>query len=145
MKEATIWTDGSCSGNPGPGGWAALIRFEENDIKISGNSQNVTNNQMELYAVIMALNKAEQLGINKILLFSDSQYVVKGITQWINKWKKNNWNSSTGKVLNQELWENLDALVNKFEIYFNWIKGHSTEEIELVDSLAKQQTAKILN
>ena len=132
----TIYTDGSCLGNPGRGGWAAVFADKE----ISGGEKNTTNNRMELTAVIQALKATEPK--SKIELFTDSNYVKDGITSWIKNWKKNGWKTSNKKpVLNKDLWQQLDKLVEKRKVKFNWIKGHSGNELnERCDILAKEMT-----
>ena len=134
-----IFCDGACSGNPGKGGWAALIRRGKNEMVISGSAADTTNNQMELTAVISAL---EMLNPSEtVTVFSDSKYVVDGITNWLPGWKKNNWITATKtRVKNKELWEKLDLLASKYHAKFNWVKGHSTDEIDLVDQYAKEKT-----
>ena len=119
-----IYTDGACKGNPGPGGWGALII--EGDIKneIFGGEANTTNNRMEILAVIMAL-KAINTG-SEITVFTDSTYVQKGISEWIGKWKTNGWRTSNKKeVKNKDLWLQLEVLTAKFKINWVWVKGHS--------------------
>ena len=128
MKKVLIYTDGACSGNPGPGGWGAILFYEENKKEIWGNSPNTTNNIMELTAVIEALKllKVEC----EVELYSDSAYVVNAFDKgWIYNWKKNNWRTS-GKedVKNRVLWEELDALTQKHKVKFIKVKGHSDNE-----------------
>ena len=133
-----IYTDGSCRGNPGPGGWAAIIFINNKKIKIKGKKLNTTNNQMELTAPIKALKKIP-VGA-KVQIFTDSKYVKMGITEWIKSWKVNNWKTySKKKVKNKDLWIELDYLSKKYEIKWLWVKGHSGDVInEEVDKLAKQ-------
>ncbi len=133
-----IYTDGSCLENPGNGGWAAIINNDGNIEKISGNEKNTTNNRMELLATINALKQIES---NKqIKIYTDSQYVKLGITEWINKWIKNNWQTSTKEdVKNKDLWLKLYNLNNSLNIEWNWIKAHSGNTLnEEVDLLAKK-------
>ena len=132
-----IYTDGSCIENPGKGGWAAIILNNGNKIKIKGNKENATNNQMELLAPIQALKKIPKG--NKVQIFTDSKYVKSGITEWIHNWKKNGWKTSGRKeVKNKKLWTELDLLNNEFEINWNWVKAHSTDEYNnQVDLLAR--------
>jgi len=134
----TIYTDGSCLGNPGKGGWAAIILIEEKKIKIKGRKKNTTNNQMELMAPIQALKKIPSG--KKVEIYTDSKYVKMGITEWIKNWKKNNWkNSSKKKVKNIELWKELDNLSEKHQIKWSWVKGHSGNIFnEEVDQLARE-------
>ena len=137
-----IYTDGSCIGNPGPGGWAAIILDGKNERIISGNKINTTNNQMELFAAIKALSHFNKKKSFKI--FTDSIYVKDGITKWIKNWKKNNWKTSAKKpVKNQELWKKLDKLVKFHDVKWEWIKGHSTNIYNnLVDELARKAAKK---
>lgn len=133
-----IFTDGACSGNPGKGGWGAFIQDNDNEKNISGNELKTTNNRMELTAVIRALeiyNKSE-----KIEIFTDSKYVMQGITEWIKNWKINNWKTSQKKeVKNKDLWILLDEAAQKHEIAWNWVKGHSGNYgNEQADKLATQ-------
>ena len=118
-----IYTDGSCSGNPGPGGWAAVIILNNDEFIISGFESNTTNNRMEIVAAIKGL---KEININyKINLFTDSNYLKNGITTWITSWKKNNWiNSSKKPVANQDLWKELDSINKKLIINWEWVKAH---------------------
>lgn len=133
-----IWTDGACFGNPGPGGWAFIL--EENGVEqeFSGYAPNTTNNIMELTAALKAL--LETPVNSKIILYSDSQYVVRGMTEWLKNWKKRNWQKSDGsRVLNHELWIQLDAENSKRGVTWKWIKAHiGTPNNERCDQLAKQ-------
>ena len=119
-----VYTDGACKGNPGPGGWGALIIYPSEEKEIYGGDSLTTNNRMELKAVIMALREID-LG-NEITIITDSSYVQKGISEWILKWKQNGWRSSNRKpVKNKDLWVDLDDISSKFIIKWEWIKGHS--------------------
>ena len=131
-----IYTDGACSGNPGRGGWAAIIINGEKIEKISGASENTTNNRMELIAVISALKYVDEQNIE---LFTDSKYTKDGIEKWILNWKKNGWKTANKKeVRNKELWTELDQLNSEFEINWNWVKAHSTDKLNNeVDLLAR--------
>ena len=133
-----IYTDGSCLNNPGDGGWAAIINYNDKIIKIDGSEKNTTNNRMELMAPINALKKIDQN--NKIEIYTDSQYVKLGITEWIHKWIKNNWQTSKKEdVKNKELWIELYELTKLFEINWIWVKAHSGNILnEEVDLLAKK-------
>ena len=133
-----IYTDGSCLENPGNGGWAAIINNNGKIEKISGNEKNTTNNRMELLATINALKKIKSN--NEIQIYTDSQYVKLGITEWINTWVKNNWQTSKKEdVKNKDLWIELYDLNNSFNIKWNWIKAHSGNALnEEVDLLAKK-------
>ena len=133
----TIYTDGACSGNPGPGGWGAVI-FDQDKKQnnISGNEKNTTNNRMELMAPIMALKKIKPK--SEVIIFTDSTYVKNGITEWIKKWEKNDWKSANKKpVKNKDLWIKLNDLCKKYKVDWEWIKGHSNNEYnDLADDLA---------
>ena len=133
-----IYTDGSCIGNPGKGGWAAIIINDEKKSKIKGSKKNTTNNQMELLAPIKALNKIPKG--SKVQIFTDSKYLKLGITEWIHNWKKNGCKTSNKKkVKNIEFWTELDLLSNEFEINWNWVKAHSTDRLNNeVDLIARE-------
>jgi ribonuclease HI len=134
-----IYTDGACRGNPGPGGWGAVLRFGDKEKLLYGGDPETTNNRMELTAVIKAL---ECLKGNKwpVEITTDSKYVLQGITEWIAGWKRKGWKTASKKpVLNVELWQELDALVSQFQINWHWVKGHSGHpENELADQLANR-------
>ena len=133
-----IYTDGSCLENPGNGGWAAIIIDDGKKTQIKGSKKNTTNNQMELLAPIEALKKIPK-GSN-VQIFTDSKYVKSGITEWIHNWKKNGWKTANKQaVKNKELWTELDLLTNQFEINWNWVKAHSTNELNNeVDLIARE-------
>ncbi len=133
-----IYTDGSCLENPGNGGWAAIIINNGQKIKIKGSKKNTTNNQMELLAPIEALKKIPKG--SKVQIFTDSKYVKSGITEWIYNWKKNGWKTANKQdVKNKDLWTELDILANEFKISWNWVKAHSTDELNNeVDLIAKE-------
>ena len=124
MKSIEIYTDGACRGNPGIGGWGAIIQFQNNSKELFGGRAETTNNQMEMQAVIEGLKALKEPC--KIILYTDSKYVMDGITSWIHGWKKNNWKTVNKKpVKNMELWQELDQLVNQHEITWKWVKGHA--------------------
>ena len=136
-----IYTDGACSGNPGKGGWAAIIlNSDSNQTHISGSEVKTTNNRMELMAPIMALKKIKKK--SEITIYTDSKYVKEGITDWIKKWKLNNWkNSSKKPVKNKDLWIKLDSLCNKHKVVWKWVKAHAGNKYNnLVDELAVSET-----
>lgn len=137
MKTVSIWTDGACSGNPGPGGWGALLRFGEHEKELSGGDFETTNNRMELLAAIEALNALTQPCA--VELYTDSQYVKGGMTGWIEGWKKNGWRTSAKKpVKNAELWQALDEAVSRHTVNWHWVKGHAGHpENERADELAR--------
>ena len=132
-----IYTDGACTGNPGPGGWGAVI-FDQDDKQknISGSEKNTTNNRMELLAAIMSLKKIKSN--SEVIIFTDSTYVKNGITEWMKNWKKNGWkNSSKKPVKNKDLWVKLDKLCETNNVSWKWVKGHSSNEFNnLADELA---------
>ena len=145
--EITIYTDGACVGNPGPGGWAALIINEKRKKEISGGEKLTTNNRMELTAAIQALEycnekNEKQLSFLNIKIFTDSTYVKDGITIWVNKWNKNNWKTADKKnVKNVDLWKRLIEQTKNKQIEWCWVKGHSDNPMnDLVDNLAKKAT-----
>jgi ribonuclease HI len=140
----TIYTDGACLGNPGFGGWAAVLMYKNHYKEISGSQKEATNNQMELMAVIEALKALKKKSDVKI--FSDSKYVKDGITKWIFNWKKNGWKTANKKpVKNYELWQVLDSETSKHNIEWIWVKGHSGNHYnEIVDKLARQQAESFL-
>ena len=142
MKTVSIWTDGACSGNPGPGGWGALLRFGEHEKELSGGEFETTNNRMELLAAIEALNALTQPCI--VDLYTDSQYVKGGMTGWIKGWKKNGWRTSAKKpVKNAELWQALDEAVSRHTVNWHWVKGHAGHpENERCDELAVEAAAQ---
>ena len=133
-----IYTDGACSGNPGPGGWAVII-LANNEIKemFSGSEKNTTNNQMELLAPIKAIQKFKKK--SEISIFTDSTYVKDGMTTWIKQWEKNGWKTASKKpIKNKELWKKLKNLSSKHSIKWIWVKGHAQDKYNnLVDELAQ--------
>jgi ribonuclease HI len=136
-KSVEIYTDGACSGNPGPGGWGAILRYRTTEKELSGFTPLTTNNRMEMTAVIQALTALKQPCNVKI--YTDSQYLKDGITKWIRKWKRNGWLTS-GKepVKNRDLWEALDAAVQKHAVEWHWVRGHQGHpENERCDELAR--------
>lgn len=139
-----IFTDGACSGNPGIGGWGVLLRYKDIEKELSGGETLTTNNRMELTAVIKSL-EALKTSCN-ITLYTDSKYVMDGVTNWIHNWKKNNWKTSNKKsdVKNVDLWLRLDQLIQTHEIRWVWVKGHNGHpENERVDTLARSEVEKI--
>jgi ribonuclease HI len=133
-----IYSDGACRGNPGPGGWGALIRLGSHEKEISGGEAATTNNRMELTAVIRALEALTRP--SKVHVYTDSQYVQKGIKEWIHGWKRNGWKTAAKEpVKNKELWIELDELRRKHEIEWHWVKGHAGHpENERADALANK-------
>lgn len=136
-KRVEIFTDGACSGNPGPGGWGALLRFKGVEKELSGYAPSTTNNRMELTAVVEALRALKEPC--HVVLYTDSMYLRDGITSWIVKWKKNGWKTSSRQpVKNKDLWEALDEAAQRHSIEWKWIKGHvGHPENERCDQLAR--------
>ena len=139
-----IFTDGACRGNPGPGGWGALLRYDAREKELYGSERETTNNRMELMAAIIALESLKRAC--EITLTTDSQYVRKGITEWIVNWKRRGWKTADKKpVKNQDLWERLDQAKHKHKIHWKWVKGHSGhEENERADALANRAIEEML-
>jgi len=144
--EIKIYTDGACVGNPGPGGWAAVILFDKEKKELFGGEKLTTNNRMELTAAIKALEycakEDEQPSLKLVRIFTDSIYVKEGITAWIDKWEKNNWKTADKKnVKNVDLWKKLKELTKLNPVEWNWVKGHSDDAMnDLADKLAKKAT-----
>jgi ribonuclease HI len=138
MKTVEIFTDGACRGNPGPGGWGALLRYGDNERTLCGGEHETTNNRMELMAVIMGLSALQRPCEVKVT--SDSTYVLKGIQEWMPNWKKRGWKTASKKpVKNVDLWQQLDQLVEMHSIDWQWVKGHSGHmENEIADQLANR-------
>lgn len=137
QPEVTIYTDGSCLGNPGPGGWGAILRYGRHESELSGGDKATTNNRMELKAALEALRALNEPC--SVTLFTDSEYLKKGITQWMPGWKQRNWRRKGGKLANVDLWKQLDEEIVKHDIRWCWVKGHSGHDFnERVDRLAKQ-------
>ena len=138
MNEVTIFTDGACSGNPGPGGWGALLQFGEHERELKGGERNTTNNRMELTAAIAALETLKRTC--KVHLHTDSTYLRDGMTIWIHNWKRNGWRTTAKKpVKNVDLWQRLDEAIQSHDIEWHWIKGHAGDPgNEAADALARQ-------
>jgi ribonuclease HI len=138
-----IFTDGACLGNPGPGGWAALLRFNSTEKEISGGEANTTNNRMELLAVIEGLRSLSRPC--RVAVTTDSQYVQKGITEWIERWKARGWRTADKKpVKNVDLWQALDDARVNHDVSWHWVRGHAGhEENERVDTLARNEAERI--
>lgn len=145
MKQVEIYTDGACSGNPGPGGWAALLIYNGTRKSISGGEKETTNNRMEILAALEALKCLKTSCHGK--LFTDSNYLKQGVASWLAKWKINNWRGSDKKLIkNIDLWQALDLELAKHKIEFHWVKAHNGHpENELVDSLAREACEKFKN
>jgi len=141
----TIYTDGACSGNPGPGGWGVLLQYGDKEKTLKGGEPSTTNNRMEMTAAIKAIEAINETYTGEIILWTDSTYVMKGITEWIHGWKKKNWVKSDKKpVINTDLWKVLDNLNSQKNIQWNWVKGHAgVEGNERADELARQGLEEI--
>lgn len=142
MKKVCIYTDGACSGNPGPGGWAAILTYGENERELSGGESATTNNRMELMAVISALTALKESC--EVELWTDSQYIEKAINEgWLAGWKRRGWKRKGGELKNIELWQELDRLLGRHKVNFNWLKGHDGHEYnERCDALAVAERDK---
>jgi ribonuclease HI len=136
-----VWTDGACSGNPGPGGWGAILSYKGKERELSGGEALTTNNRMELMGAIAALETLTRPCT--VALHTDSQYLRQGITSWIHGWKKNGWKTADRKpVKNEELWKRLDAALKQHKIEWKWVKGHAGDEMnERADALARSGMA----
>lgn len=127
MKEVTIYTDGACSGNPGPGGWAAILIYGKHEKELSGGEEETTNNRMELSGVIAALGALTERC--SVTLYTDSQYIERAVNEhWLDGWKKRGWRRKDGPVKNLELWQELDKLLHAHEVSVHWVKGHAENE-----------------
>lgn len=144
MKRIKIYTDGACRGNPGPGGWGALLRYGQHEKILSGAESDTTNNRMELMAAIQGLNAVQQPC--QIELYTDSQYLQKGITEWLPGWIKRNWIKADKKpVKNADLWQALAKAAEPHQVSWHWVKGHSGHpENELVDRVANEAIDHLL-
>lgn len=140
-----IFTDGACSGNPGPGGWGAILRWKGHEKELFGGETPTTNNRMELMAAIRALESLKRP--SHVLLYTDSTYVRDGITSWIHGWKRNGWKTAAKKpVKNEDLWRRLDDAISAHDIEWHWVKGHAGHpENERADELARQGAAEAAN
>lgn len=145
MPSVVIYTDGACSGNPGPGGWGAILMSGEHRKELSGGEAQSTNNRMELMAAISALEALKRK--SNVELHTDSNYVKNGITQWIHGWKRNGWRTADKKpVKNAELWQRLDEMRQRHNVDWHWVKGHAGHvENERADELAREGMRPFLN
>ncbi len=135
--KVTIYTDGACSGNPGPGGWGAILRFGRHERELSGGEKDTTNNRMELRAALEALRALTEPC--QVTLYTDSEYLKKGITEWLPNWKRRNWRRKGGKLANVDLWMKLDEEIGRHEVHWRWVRGHSGNVMnERVDKLARK-------
>lgn len=141
LKVITVYTDGACSGNPGPGGWGAILKYNDNQKELNGGAADTTNNRMELMAAISALQSLKERC--QVDLYTDSVYVRDGISKWIEGWKRNGWKTAAKQpVKNAELWQQLDAVRKNHEVNWHWVKGHAGHpENERADELAREGMA----
>ncbi|MFZ4125063.1 MAG: ribonuclease HI [Rickettsiales bacterium] len=142
MKHIKIYTDGACSGNPGPGGWGALLVYGETEKEIHGGEKDTTNNRMEMMAVIMALKHLKEPC--KVDLYTDSKYVTQGMTEWVRTWKAKGWKTADKKpVKNVDLWQELERQAERHNVTWHWVKGHAGHaENERADALARSAITK---
>ncbi|MDY0883961.1 ribonuclease HI [Dongia soli] len=138
VKVVEIFTDGACSGNPGPGGWGAILRYGAVEKELSGGESPTTNNRMEMMAAIIALETLKRP--SQVALYTDSQYLMKGVTEWMPGWKRNGWRTSDKKpVKNSDLWQRLDHAIKPHRVSWHWVKGHAGHpENERADLLARE-------
>ena len=141
MDLVTIYTDGACDPNPGPGGWAVLLRYGRVKKTLSGSDPDTTNNRMELTAAIQALQSLKRPC--KVKFYTDSEYLKKGISEWIPRWRARNWRRKGGALANLDLWQALDAAVTPHEIEWHWVRGHASNRgNQIVDRLARKAIPK---
>lgn len=134
--EIMIYTDGACTGNPGPGGWGAIITRDGEEVQLAGGEKQTTNNRMELTAALKALQGLDQAA--KITIFTDSEYLKRGVTEWLAGWKARNWQRKDGKLANVDLWQALDCEIQRHDITWQWVRGHAGNRMnERVDRLAR--------
>ncbi len=135
LPKVEIWSDGACTGNPGPGGWAAILRSGAYEKVISGGEIDTTNNRMEIMAALEALRQLKRA--SKVTIYTDSTYLMQGATEWMPNWKARGWKRKGGKLLNLELWQALDLELNKHQVSWIWVKGHAGDRMnERADRLA---------
>ena len=144
-QKVELFTDGACSGNPGPGGWGAILRWKGHERELAGGEAETTNNRMEMLAAIRGLEALKRP--SQVVLTTDSQYVMKGVTEWMPGWKRRGWKTADKKpVKNQDLWQRLDAALASHQVEWKWVRGHSGHaENERVDELARAQIAALRN
>jgi ribonuclease HI len=145
MKQVVIYTDGACRGNPGPGGWGALLRYNGREKSLCGGERETTNNRMEMMGAISALETLREPC--EVTLFTDSSYVLKGLTEWLPGWKRRGWRTADGKpVKNQDLWQRLSQAVERHQVQWQWVKGHAGDPgNEAADQLANQGIDRMLS
>ena len=144
MKNVEIYTDGACRGNPGPGGWGVVLRYEDSEKTLRGGERQTTNNRMELRAVIQGLSALREPC--QVTITSDSTYVLNGVTKWMKHWKQKGWRTASNKpVRNVDLWQELDTAIGEHRINWQWVRGHSGHrDSERADQLANEATDEIL-
>ena len=141
LPEVIIYSDGACRGNPGPGGWAALLRSGNHEKQLSGGEPLTTNNRMELTAAVEALRSLNRPC--RVKLYTDSEYLRRGITEWLPAWRARGWRRKAGELKNADLWQALAEAIKAHQVDWHWVRGHSGQmENELVDRLAREQSAK---
>ncbi len=144
LQTVHIWTDGACKGNPGPGGWGAVLRYGRHERRLKGGEPHTTNNRMELMAAIQALEALKRPC--RVELTTDSQYLRDGITRWLKNWRRRGWRTASGGVVkNQDLWERLDQAASRHDVHWHWVRGHAGHrENELADRLANEAVEEML-
>jgi len=141
LPKVTIYTDGACSGNPGPGGWAALLLYKNREKELKGSETDTTNNRMELTAAVQALKALTKPC--QVDFYTDSEYLRRGITEWLDGWKARNWRRKKGQLKNIDLWKALDTALQNHEINWHWVRGHAGDRFnERVDRLARREIKK---
>ena len=141
LPRVTIYTDGACEPNPGPGGWAALMVFGRHEKELSGSEVNTTNNRMELTAAVEALCALKEPC--QVSLYTDSEYLRRGINEWLPEWRRRGWKRKSGKLANIDLWQALEASLKEHEITWHWVRGHAGDRLnQRVDSLARKAMRK---
>ncbi|PWB56346.1 MAG: ribonuclease HI [Anaerolineales bacterium] len=141
MPRVTIYTDGACEPNPGHGGWAALLQFGKYERELCGSEKHTTNNRMELTAAVSALQALQEPC--QVTLYTDSEYLRRGITEWLPDWRRRGWKRKSGQLANIDLWQALEAIMSKHEITWHWVRGHAGNQLnQRVDSLARKAMRK---
>ncbi|NJD57778.1 MAG: ribonuclease HI [Anaerolineae bacterium] len=141
MPRVTIYTDGACEPNPGHGGWAALLQFGKYERELCGAEKHTTNNRMELTAAVSALQALQEPC--QVTLYTDSEYLRRGITEWLPDWRRRGWKRKSGQLANIDLWQALEAIMSKHEITWHWVRGHAGNQLnQRVDSLARKAMRK---
>jgi ribonuclease HI len=137
LPRVTVYTDGACEPNPGPGGWAALLIFDEHEKVLSGSEPHTTNNRMELTAAVQALQALNKRA--RVDIYTDSEYLRRGITEWLPDWRRRGWKRKTGKLANIDLWQALETALSVHELHWHWVRGHAGDRLnQRVDVLARK-------